>query len=137
MRGLPFPWCACAHRVKKVIIFTTDNPLYDISINASNFFFENRVINEPDFKYHDKIIKLLNGIVVKGFHLKPGSTIIVEQPEMHLHPRVQAELGDLFIEFYKEGKFSIIETHSEHLILRIQRRIAEGKIEKSRKETIP
>jgi predicted ATPase len=70
-------------------------------------------------------------ILVEGFHLKPGSTIIVEQPEIHLHPRVQAELGDLFIEFYKEGKFSIIETHSEHLILRIQRRIAEGKIKNS------
>lgn len=68
-------------------------------------------------------------ILVEGFHLKKGSTMIVEQPEIHLHPKVQAELGDLLIEFYKQGKSSIIETHSEHLLLRIQRRIAEGEIE--------
>lgn len=70
-------------------------------------------------------------ILVEGFNLKSGSTLIVEQPEIHLHPKVQAELGDVLIEFYKQGIFSIIETHSEHLILRIQRRIAEGMIENS------
>jgi predicted ATPase len=48
----------------------------------------------------------------------------IEQPELHLHPRIQAELGDLFIEGAKScgGQF-LIETHSEHLILRLLRRI--------------
>ncbi|MCB9922565.1 MAG: AAA family ATPase [Planctomycetaceae bacterium] len=50
----------------------------------------------------------------------------IEQPELHLHPRIQAELGDLFIEGAKSsgGQF-LIETHSEHLILRLLRRIRE------------
>jgi len=53
--------------------------------------------------------------------------IAIEQPEVHLHPALQAELGDLFIETatQKHGANYIIETHSEHLILRILRRIRE------------
>lgn len=59
------------------------------------------------------------------------SVICVEQPELHLHPRLQANLGDLFIESVREGGAGnqlIVETHSEHLLLRLQRRIREGSI---------
>ncbi len=57
--------------------------------------------------------------------------ICVEQPEIHLHPRLQANLADLFIDSVESGKNQwIIETHSEALMLRIQRRIREGKIPK-------
>lgn len=55
--------------------------------------------------------------------------IAVEQPEIHVHPKLQAELGDVFIEAaLKDGgprNTFILETHSEHLILRILRRIRE------------
>ena len=52
--------------------------------------------------------------------------IMIEQPELHLHPALQAELGDVFIESAKEnGNKFLIETHSEHLILRLLRRIRE------------
>ena len=53
--------------------------------------------------------------------------IAIEQPELHLHPALQAELGDLFLESalgFPENNL-IIETHSEHLMLRILRRIRE------------
>ncbi len=50
--------------------------------------------------------------------------IAIEQPELHLHPAVQAELADEFIRSYKEqGNEFIIETHSEDLLLRIMRRM--------------
>jgi hypothetical protein len=54
--------------------------------------------------------------------------IMIEQPELHLHPALQAELGDVFIESaLGENKNTfLIETHSEHLILRIMRRIRES-----------
>lgn len=58
-------------------------------------------------------------------------TIAMEQPEIHLHPALQAELGDVFIESAlgeRKNRF-VLETHSEHLILRILRRIREGKTE--------
>jgi len=52
--------------------------------------------------------------------------LLMEQPEIHLHPKLQTELGDLLIESAKNNNNTIIaETHSEHLLLRILRRIRE------------
>ncbi len=55
-----------------------------------------------------------------------GSILILEQPEIHLHPAVQAGLADLLIDVIKNRNIQIIlESHSEHLLTRLQRRIAE------------
>jgi hypothetical protein len=55
------------------------------------------------------------------------SLIAIEQPEIHLHPAQQAELGDVFIEsaLGERKNTFLLETHSEHLILRILRRVRE------------
>ncbi len=65
-------------------------------------------------------------IIIEGFFISSNSVLIIEQPEIHLHPKAQARLGDLFIDFVRGDKTLIIETHSEHLIQRIQRRISEN-----------
>ena len=50
----------------------------------------------------------------------------VEQPELHLHPAAQVALGDVFIDGIKNGnRTMLIETHSEHLLLRLLRRVRE------------
>jgi len=56
-----------------------------------------------------------------------GQVVAVEQPEIHLHPALQAELGDVFIEsaLGERKNTFLLETHSEHLILRILRRVRE------------
>ena len=55
--------------------------------------------------------------------LAPGdSTIILEQPELHLHPAVQARLADFFLSIAKAGKQCIVETHSEYLVNRLRLR---------------
>ena len=53
---------------------------------------------------------------------RPGITAI-EQPELHLHPRIQVELGDLFAQQIDKGGIFLIETHSEHLLLRFMKRM--------------
>ncbi len=55
---------------------------------------------------------------------RPAITAI-EQPELHIHPRMQVELGDLFAQRLGEGGVFLIETHSEHLMLRLLRRVEE------------
>jgi predicted ATPase len=54
--------------------------------------------------------------------------LIFEAPEIHLNPSLHGLLTDLFIEGANSDKQILVETHSEHVIYRIQRRIAEGKI---------
>lgn len=55
-----------------------------------------------------------------------GSTLILEQPELHLHPGVQSILGDFLLGMADLGKQCLVETHSEHLVNRVRRRIAEA-----------
>ena len=55
--------------------------------------------------------------------------ISIEQPEVHVHPKLQADLGDLLAEAIQKSKNQfIIETHSEHLILRLQRLVRNKQI---------
>lgn len=74
-------------------------------------------------------------VLVQAFYCPPNSTVWMEQPEIHLHPQVQAELADVFISATRAREASgprnvqlIIESHSEHFLNRLQRRIAEGEI---------
>ena len=52
------------------------------------------------------------------------STLVFEQPELHLHPKVQTLLGDFFLSMALCNKQCIVETHSEYLISRLRFRIA-------------
>lgn len=66
--------------------------------------------------------------IVVELTARTRSIVCIEQPETHLHPRLQARLADLFIDATNpEGRANqlIVETHSEHLMLRVQRRIRE------------
>ena len=70
-------------------------------------------------------------VLVLCLYVPEESMVILEQPEIHLHPSVQAGLADVFIDAWEQRNVQILfESHSEHLLLRLQRRIAEGKIQK-------
>ena len=68
--------------------------------------------------------------IVMALLAPKDSILIFEQPEVHLHPKVQSVLGDFFLGMVGCGKQCIVETHSEYLIHRIRRRIAESSDEK-------
>lgn len=66
-------------------------------------------------------------VITALFFVPEGSMVLLEQPELHLHPRAQAYLADLFLHVAETRKLQlIIESHSEHLLRRLQRRIAEA-----------
>ncbi len=69
-------------------------------------------------------------VLVLCYYVPEGSTVILEQPELHLHPSVQAGLADVFIDCIENrGLQIILESHSEHMMRRLQRRIAEQKFD--------
>lgn len=68
-------------------------------------------------------------VIVAALFAAPGHTVIVEEPESHLHPMAQTQLAELFIHVSAErGVQFIVESHSEHLLLRLQRRVAERRV---------
>ena len=65
-------------------------------------------------------------VLVLLAYVDEGSTVLLEQPEIHLHPAVQAGLADVIVEAATVRNVQVIvESHSEHLLRRLQRRVAE------------
>ncbi len=106
---------------------------YELEVKAigsnSGDLFEVRLI---DTRRNDRVSVALSDVGFGVSQLLPfivqslvaeGQIISIEQPEVHVHPKLQADLGDLLAEAIKEPRQNrfIIETHSEHLILRLQR----------------
>jgi len=74
-------------------------------------------------------------VLVQCFYAPANSIIIMEQPEIHLHPSAQSALADVMIDVINSKENGadrniqlVIETHSEHFLRRLQRRIAEGAV---------
>jgi predicted ATPase len=81
-------------------------------------------------------ISQLLPVLVELFYVPYHSSVILEQPEIHLHPRIQAGLADIFINALRARELGhsrnlqlIIESHSEHFLRRLQRRVAEEKVD--------
>lgn len=69
-------------------------------------------------------------VLVMCYYVPEGSVLLLEQPELHLHPSAQCWLADVFIDAIRNRNVQIIvESHSEHFVRRLQRRIAERLID--------
>jgi hypothetical protein len=78
-------------------------------------------------------------VLVQCFYAPAGSIILMEQPEIHLHPSAQSALADVMIDVINSRENGldrdiqlVIETHSEHFLRRLQRRIAEDAVSQER-----
>jgi len=64
-------------------------------------------------------------VILEGLRMPKGNTLLLEQPEIHLHPKMQMQMADYFISLALSGKKLIVETHSDHVVNRLVRRIVE------------
>ena len=72
-------------------------------------------------------------VLVLCFYAAEGSTIILEQPEIHLHPKIQAGLADVLIAAVRHRRVQIlVESHSEYLLRRLVRRVADETLSSDR-----
>ena len=71
-------------------------------------------------------------VLVVAHFASPGSTIMLEEPEIHLHPLAQSVLAELFVTISQQRKVQfIVETHSEHLFRRMQTLMAKQQVKTS------
>ena len=99
------------------------NPKYDFRIQKSA---NSAKVTLADMGYG---LSQFLPVLVNCYYVPEGSTLILEQPGIHLHPKVQSQLADLLIEVVTKRKLQIlVESHSEHLLTRLQLGIAEQKI---------
>ena len=102
---------------------SSDNSTYEVRIQKSP---SSARVTLADMGYG---LADLLPILVHCYYVPEGSTLVLEQPGIHLHPQTQAQLADLFLEVIAERNLQIlIESHSEQLLTRLQRRIAEKKV---------
>ncbi len=66
-------------------------------------------------------------IVVQCLVAPPDSTVLLEQPELHMHPRVQSRLGEFLLAVAKSGRQILCETHSEYLMNQLRIAVGSGK----------
>jgi predicted ATPase len=82
---------------------------------------------KPEFDYADAGFGLsqLLPLIVQCLHATNDTILCIEQPEIHLNPKLQSILANLFAAVARDKKFLIVETHSEHFLLRLRTLIAE------------
>lgn len=66
-------------------------------------------------------------IITQGLIMQKQQTLLIEQPEIHLHPQMQMDMADFLIQLAKTDRNVIVETHSDHIINRLVKRIMETK----------
>lgn len=72
-------------------------------------------------------------VLTLAYFVPAGSTVLLEEPEIHLHPLAQSVLAEMFVEVSKQRNVQfIVETHSEHLFRRMQTLIAQRKTDTER-----
>jgi predicted ATPase len=97
-----------------------ENELIQLNLNASSH--NDTQVNIADAGFG---ISQIFPILLEGLRMPKNNTLLLEQPEIHLHPKMQMDMADYFLSLALSQKNVIVETHSEHIINRLVRRIIE------------
>lgn len=89
------------------------NGLMELQINRSN-------ISDVGFG-----VSQVFPIIVQGLQMSKDSVLLLEQPEIHLHPQMQMRMADFLLALSSSERNVIVETHSDHVINRLVRRLME------------
>ncbi len=98
----------------------TTNEIIYLNLNSSSA--DKTRVNIADVGFG---VSQIFPIVLEGLRMPKGNTLLLEQPEIHLHPNLQMQMADYFISLALSNKKVIVETHSDHIINRLVRRIVE------------
>ena len=102
------------------------SPVYEVKVRKSRNAAE-VLITDVGFG-----VSQILPVLALCFYAPLGSTVLLEQPEIHLHPMAQSGLADVFIDVWEKRQVQVLlESHSEHLLQRLQLRIAEERISQS------
>jgi predicted ATPase len=71
-------------------------------------------------------------VVVQCLLAEPGSLILLQQPELHLHPALQQRLGNFLLACVRSGRQVVLETHSEYLVSRLALEVAKDPSDETR-----
>ena len=117
----------------KVAAISKQRQEYEVKVRAKG---SKDLVDLPDVGFG---VSQVLPVLVQCFYAPCNSIIVMEQPEIHLHPSAQAHLADVMIDMIssrEDGKDRnvqlIVETHSEHFLRRLQRRIAEGTVKQDK-----
>jgi predicted ATPase len=93
-----------------------------VYLNLESATSKNTLVNIADVGFG---VSQVLPILLEGLRMPMGHTLILEQPEIHLHPKLQMQMADYFISLALSKKRVIVETHSDHIVNRLARRIVE------------
>jgi predicted ATPase len=98
---------------------------------------KDRLVSEPQKPQHVGFgLSYVLPVIVSLLMAEPGRLIIIENPEAHLHPRGQAELGNLIARAAAAGAQLFIETHSDHIINGIRVAVKEGVLDEKQAQIL-
>ncbi len=95
-----------------------------VYLNLKSTSSKNTMVNIADVGFG---VSQILPILLEGLRMPKGNTLMLEQPEIHLHPNLQMQMADYFISLALSQKRVIVETHSDHIVNRLVRRIVADK----------
>lgn len=113
-------WLQQSEIAKRIVVFPLTDRHFEIYVTHIHTGEE---VNIADSGFG---ISQILPILVAGYFIPKDSIFIIEEPEIHLHPKAQCEIGTFLHDISKNNVQIFVETHSEHLLLRLQRHVASG-----------